>query len=107
MGTVIKHCADKKWVANVATTKSRGNITGAHRNIDAAAIIAMTAKDRKAKFEKLKGNSICMCDVDCVSDRYLSQRDPYALYSVQQAIGMGYVLILVFYLFNMATRFFG
>lgn len=35
--------------------KSRGNITGAHRNINAAAIIALTANDRKVKFEKLKG----------------------------------------------------
>lgn len=46
---------EKKWVMNAAPPKPRGNISGVHRNINAAAIIAMTANDRKIKFEKLKG----------------------------------------------------
>jgi hypothetical protein len=37
------------------TPKARGNISGVHRNISAAAIIAMAANEKKNKFEKLKG----------------------------------------------------
>eukprot|EP01127_Copromyxa_protea_P019516 TRINITY_DN6361_c0_g1_i1.p1 TRINITY_DN6361_c0_g1~~TRINITY_DN6361_c0_g1_i1.p1 ORF type:complete len:773 (-),score=121.37 TRINITY_DN6361_c0_g1_i1:196-2412(-) len=70
---------ENKWIRNPGSVpKPRGNITGAHRNISAAAIIAMAADEKKNKFEKLK-------------DKYLSQRDPYALYSVGQAIGTGSV----------------